>query len=164
MSRLENIRIGLDIDDCLADFWGAYIARFGQPKSDFEITKNVERILKNDRNFWLNLPKLRDLDFEPTLYCTKRVNNKAWTKKWLIANGFPDKPIYQVHYQKGNKANFIKGRVDLFIDDSFVNVVQCNNAGILTLLADTEGNKKYDIPYRINDISTKSICEFLNTL
>ncbi len=94
MSRLENIRIGLDIDDCLADFWGAYIARFGQPKSDFEITKNVERILKNDRNFWLNLPKLRDLDFEPTLYCTKRVNNKAWTKKWLIAKAYTGVIIY----------------------------------------------------------------------
>lgn len=60
------MRIGLDIDDCLADFWGAYCEYFdtdNNPKmlEDHIITRNVQRILKNDRDFWLNLKVKTDL-------------------------------------------------------------------------------------------------------
>lgn len=162
---LKDIRIALDIDDCLADFWGEYVKRFGQPKNDAEITRNVHNVLRHDKEFWLSLPKLVDeLDFDVELYCTKRVHNKAWTRQWLKANGFPDRPIYQVYYQKDDKSRFIKGKVDLFIDDSFTNVMQCNNAGILTLMPTTEGNAKYNSAYRIPNISKASICEFLENL
>ena len=82
------LRIGLDIDEVLCDFFNSYIKRFGTPKTDYEITKNVHRKLSTDRNFWLTLPKLRDIDFVPELYCTKRVNPKSWTKNWLHNNGF----------------------------------------------------------------------------
>ena len=40
-----NLRIGLDMDQVLDDFMGPYLERFGTPKNDFEITKNVQRIL-----------------------------------------------------------------------------------------------------------------------
>jgi hypothetical protein len=48
-------RIGLDIDDCLADFWGAYCDYFDvvhKPKNlqDNIITKNVENILTSQLN------------------------------------------------------------------------------------------------------------------
>ena len=43
------MRIGLDIDDCLADFWGAYCKYFdtdNNPKmlEDHIITRNVQQI------------------------------------------------------------------------------------------------------------------------
>lgn len=140
---MEKLRIGLDIDDCLADFWGAYCEYFDtehHPKMliDEVITRNVQQILIKDRSFWLNLKVINMPDFVPELYCTKRVNNKAWTKKWLEINGFPMRPIYQMYYQKGNKADMIKGKVDVFIDDSFSNVIKCQKSGLPALLFHTE--------------------------
>ena len=51
-----RLKIGLDIDDTICDFIGPYLKRFGTPKRDSEITKNVSRILINDKDFWMNLP------------------------------------------------------------------------------------------------------------
>ena len=138
-----GLRIGLDIDDCLADFWGTYCKYFdtdNNPKmlEDHIITRNVQQILSKDRDFWLNLEVKNRPDFIPELYCTKRVNNKAWTKEWLRRNGFPDRPVYQMIYQHGNKADMIKGRVDIFIDDSLSNVLKCQKSGLPALLFHTE--------------------------
>ena len=91
------LRIGLDIDGTLADFDSAYLNRFKKwPKCDWAITRNVEHILIKDRDFWLNLPILRMPNFTPRLYCSSRVNNKRWTKKYLKDNGFPDAFLYQI--------------------------------------------------------------------
>ena len=43
--------------------------------------------------------------------------------------------------QNGNKARYIKGRVDLFIDDSPHNFIQMNKCGVPTLLMDTPYNQ-----------------------
>lgn len=48
------------------------------------------------------------INFIPELYCTKRVCNKDYSKTWLRNNGYPNKPIYQVLYQRANKARYIK--------------------------------------------------------
>lgn len=139
----QPFRIGLDIDDVLADFWGGYCTYFdtnNNPKmlEDPIITKNVSRILKHDRNFWINLKVVDYPNFVPELYCTKRINNKAWTREFLKLNDFPDRPIYQIYSQSRNKADLIKGRVDVFVDDSLRNVMQCNRVGVPTLLYHTD--------------------------
>lgn len=136
-------RIGLDIDDCLAGFWDAYCERFDTANNPHMlkghiITRNVQQILSKERDFWLNLPVINRPDFIPELYCTKRVNNKAWTREWLRRNGFPDRPIYQMVYQHGNKADMIKGKVDVFIDDSLSNVIKCQRSGVPALLYHTD--------------------------
>lgn len=160
---MTNLRIGLDIDDCLAGFWEAYCQRFdtaNNPRNlqDHIITRNVQQILKNERDFWLNLNPLTELDFIPELYCTKRVNNKEWTRLWLKANGFPDRPIYQMYYQHGNKAEMIKGRVDVFVDDSLSNVIKCNNSGVPSLLFHTE--RTLEIPmFKVYSLDRDSITE-----
>lgn len=151
------IRIGLDIDDVLADFMGTYLNRFGIPKQDSEITKNVSQILKTDKDFWLNLPVINSIDFIPELYCTKRVNPKDWTRKWLISNGFPNRNIYQVICQIRNKADFIKGRVDVFVDDSVSNFIKMNLAGVPCLLLDKEYNQNWGPIGRLYSLDKKSI-------
>ena len=151
------MRIGLDIDDVLADFMGTYLNRFGTPKTDFEITKNVSQVLIKDRNFWLNLPVINTIDFVPELYCTKRVNSKDWTRKWLIDNDFPNKPIYQVICQMRNKADFIKGRVDVFIDDSIGNFIKMNLAGVPCLLKDTPYNQGWGPIGRVYSLNKEEI-------
>ena len=142
------IRIGLDIDDVLANFWKGYCEYFDTDNNpemldDYRITRNVERVLKYDRNFWINLEVVDFPNFIPELYCTKRVNNKRWTKKFLEINGFPDRPIYQIFSQHKNKADLIKGRVDIFIDDSLRNVLQCNKANLPTLLYHTPSTEDF---------------------
>ena len=54
---MKKLRIGLDIDDCLAGFWRTYCIRFDaihNPKmlEDDVITQNVNRILIEERNFF----------------------------------------------------------------------------------------------------------------
>lgn len=151
------IKCGLDIDDTLCDFINPYLDRFGNPKNDYEITRNVENILKNDKDFWLTLPVINTLNFIPELYCTKRVNKKDWTKKWLSENDFPNKPVYQVYYQHGNKANYIKGRVDVFVDDSVRNFIQMNLSGVPCLLLDKEYNQDWGPIGRIYSLDKDEI-------
>lgn len=151
------MRIGLDIDDVLADFMGTYLNRFGNPKCDFEITKNVQRVLIKDKQFWLNLPVINNIDFIPELYCTKRVNPKNWTRQWLLDNGFPNKNIYQVICQVRNKADYIKGKVDVFIDDSLSNFIKMNLAGVPCLLLDKEYNRDWGPIGRIYSLRQEEI-------
>lgn len=156
------MRIGLDLDGTIDDFWNPYIKRFGYPKKDSEVTKNVMQILSKDREFWLNLPILRTIDFIPELYCTKRVNPKTWTRKWLIKNGFPNRPIYQMYYQQGNKAAMIKGRVDIFIDDSISNFIKLNLSGVPCLLIDQPDNQEWGPIGRIYTLSKEEILDTYN--
>lgn len=151
------LKIGTDIDDVLAEFMNTYLERFGTPKKDYEITRNVFRKLRNDKRFWESLPVLNTLDFVPELYCTKRVNPKSYTKNWLRKNGFPDRPVYQMYYQHGNKADMIKGRVDVFIDDSLSNFIKMNLAGVPCLLYDKEYNKSWGPVGRVYSLNYEHI-------
>lgn len=153
------LRCGLDVDDVLADFMGTYLKRFGEPKTEYEITKNVQRVLINDKEFWENLPVINTLDFIPELYCTKRVNSKTYTKNWLKKNNFPNKPVYQVICQLRNKADFIKGKVDVFIDDSVSNFIAMNLAGVPCLLYDKEYNQNWGPIGRVYSLNYDHIKE-----
>lgn len=153
------IKIGLDVDDVLAEFMETYLERFGSPKNDNEITWNVFNVLRKDKYFWENLPVLNRLNFIPELYCTKRVNSKVYTKNWLTNNGFPKRPIYQMYYQHGNKADLIKGKVDIFIDDSVSNFIKMNLSGVPCLLYDKNYNQQWGPIGRIYCLDYKHIKE-----
>ena len=145
------IRCALDIDDTIADFLNPYINMFGVWKKDCEITRNVYKLREN-KYFWENLPVIDTLNFEPHIYCTKRINSKTFTKNWLKKNNFPIKPIYQMYYQQGNKADLIKGRCDVLIDDSYSNVMKCVKSGLPALLITRNHNKHINTPYRIYNL------------
>jgi predicted methyltransferase len=70
---MKYLKIRLDIDEVLCDFINPYYKRFGIPKNDYKITYDVQNILRKDKHFWENLPVLNTINFEPELYCTKRV-------------------------------------------------------------------------------------------
>ena len=153
----KNFKCGLDIDDVLAEFMQTYLNRFGIPKDDYEITRNVHRKLKFDKEFWLNLPVIQLPNFTPTLFCTKRINNKSWTKEWLSNAGLGNIPVYQMYTQSGNKATMIKGRVDVFIDDSVSNMIQMNLSGVPCLLIDAPHNQSWGAVGRIYSLDKDEI-------
>lgn len=138
---MNKLRIGSDLDQVLDDFWNPYIERFGQPKSDSQITKHCQQVLRKDKDFWENLPVLHRPNFNLHLYCTKRTSSKEYAKHWLEINGFNKAPVYQCIFQYGSKAPLIKGRCDLFIDDSVDNFLDLNRKGIPCLLMDGPHNR-----------------------
>lgn len=148
-----KLRIALDLDDCIFDFYNTYQIYFPNPKEweDARITKNVWN-LRNDKYFWENLPLIEKPDFEATIYATKRINSKSYTRNCLKKYGLPVKPIYQTLYQHGNKADIIKGRCDVLIDDSISNVLKAIKKGVPALLITRPHNIKYDFKYRISSL------------
>lgn len=163
------LNIALDIDDTIAGFWDSYIKEFGQPKTDHAITRNVYKLRNNDA-FWEGLSVIDRPDFEPHIYCTKRINSKRSTRNWLINNGFPLKPIYQMYSQLGNKADMIKGRCDVLIDDSPFNIHTCNLSGLPALLIDRDVNQnlsdeyKHLEKYRIHSLKYEEIERKFNAI
>lgn len=153
------LRCGLDLDDTIFSFMRPYLDRFGTPKEDSEITRNVHKVLKYDKEFWLNQPVINRPNFEVTLYCTKRIHNKNWTKQQLEINNLPIAPIYQVYSQSSSKAPRIKGRVDVFIEDSISNFIDLNKKGIPCLLIDSPFNQSWGPIGRIYNLDYDSICE-----
>lgn len=160
---MNRLRIALDIDDTLGGFYQAYKEKFNADKNPkvmegYIITRNVYK-LRRDRDFWLSLPKIDWINFIPEMYCTKRINPKSWSRKWLIDNGFPDRPVYQMIYQHGNKADLIKGRCDVLIDDSVSNVYKCIQSGVPALLIDRPHNQYAGPEYRIYSLDIDEIVE-----
>lgn len=159
---MSYLRVGLDLDDTCNEFWNPYIKRFTKPnQTDYEITRNVRKLCF-DREFWTTLPVKHRPNFDVTLYCTKRINPKSYSKKWLEDNDYPKAPLYQMYYQYGNKATMIKGRVDVFVDDSIRNVIDMNLAGVPCLLMDSPANQSYGPIGRVYSLDYEEIEDTYN--
>ena len=127
-------------------------------ENDYHITKNVYK-LRHNKEFWTNLEVIDRPNFIPYIYATKRINLKSYTREWLLKNGFPDRPIYQTIYQYGNKADIIKGRCDVLIDDSVSNVYKCIKSGVPALLLDRPHNRHAGPEFRIYNLDIDEITE-----
>lgn len=159
------IRIALDLDDTIFDFLGAYQKSFPGEKnmSEPKITKNVLS-LRKDKTFWETLPLLEMPNFEPYIYATKRINSKVYTRNCLSRYGLPIKPIYQIYTQTGNKANIIKGRCDVLVDDSAFNCYQAMQVGFPAILITRPHNVNSDYPYRISKLDLEEILKVYNQI
>ena len=157
---METIRIALDLDDTIFDFLGAYKEAFPGERNmiNSNIDKNVFALRKN-KKFWENLPLLEMPNFEPCIYATKRINSKTYTRNCLSRYGLPIKPIYQIYYQQGNKANIIKGHCDVLVDDRVFNCYQALKVGFPAILITRPHNVHSDYPYRVNKLDIEEIME-----
>lgn len=141
---MNRLVISLDIDGCICDFYNPYIERFGIPKKDNEISKNIYRVLSKDRDFWLNLPVINRPTFKVHQYTSARSIPKAWVKKYLEDNAMPKAPIYQLLNYYLSKVPRIKmGGCNLHIDDSLRVFIDCNLNGIPCLLMDNPANQDW---------------------
>lgn len=161
---MNNLKISLDIDGCICDFYGSYIQRFGVPKKDLEITKNVVKVLSKDKDFWLSLPVINRPTFNVHQYTTARHNPKSWTKAYLEKYLMPKAPVYQLFGHCLSKVPKIKmGGCDLHIDDSINVFIDCNLKGIPCLLIDSPFNKEWGPIGRIYSLNKDEVedCYYL---
>lgn len=161
--------ISLDIDGCICDFYNPYIERFGIPKKDNEISKNIYRVLSKDRDFWLNLPVINRPTFKVHQYTSARSIPKAWVKKYLEDNAMPKAPIYQLLNYYLSKVPRIKmGGCNLHIDDSLRVFIDCNLNGIPCLLMDNPANQDWGPIGRIYSLDKDEVEDcyhlYMNTM
>jgi hypothetical protein len=154
----KNHRIGLDVDEVLADFLGGFSEHF---KIDYTNVKHFYfsyltqgRLDTLPEDFWLNLkPKVdgSNLPFLPTCYISRREFDISVTEKWIEKVGLPCMPVIHVNGSKVDACR--RMNLDTYIDDSISNFMDLNAAGIPTLLLDCSHNQQYKVdPYRINSI------------
>ena len=156
----HNLRIGCDLDDTIFGFTKGYVERFKNiPKYDWVISRNVKYILSKEKDFWVNLPVIRRPDFIPQLYCSSRLNKKSWTKKALEINNLPNSPLYQIPGYYVPKSRYIKGKVDVFIEDSPHQWKDLNCSGIPCLLIDSPNNKEYGPILKIYSLIEEEITD-----
>lgn len=145
-------KVGLDVDEVLADFIGGYRERFGVPAPnawnfDREMKERFEK-LKDDKEFWMNLKPLvnpEDLPFEPTCYITSRPVPNEWTEEWLSKHNFPAVPVITTQ-EKVQSAKEME--LDWFVDDKYSTFLEMTSAGICCYLFSAPHNERYNVGYR----------------
>lgn len=152
---LKMPKIGLDIDEVLADWVGHWTKRHSMEVPE---TWNFDRkihekfdLLKDDKEFWLSIPAKvspKDIHFEPHCYITSRSIPVEWTEEWLDKNGFPTMPVYCVPFGTSKVEVAIKSGVEIMVDDRYENFVELNNAGICCFLFDAPHNQRYEVGYK----------------
>jgi hypothetical protein len=152
---LKEPRIGLDIDEVLADFIGHWLKRFGGETPDYwHFDRDMEAkfdMVKDDKEFWLSIPvkiSPKEIPFEPACYITSRSVPTEWTEEWLDKNGFSAAPVYSVGYGESKVESAKKANIDIFVDDRFSNFVELNKAGICCYLFDAPHNQRYNVGYK----------------
>ncbi|MCB1711624.1 MAG: HNH endonuclease [Candidatus Riesia sp.] len=146
------MRVGLDIDGVLLNYEEHFLEYLNLPKhhpdrwDDPRFVNNF-KLIEKDENFWLGIPRIFDpkyLYFIPEIYVTARPVSTEITRKSLISNGFPDRPIITVGHG-GSKVEPLLGKVDIFVEDSFANYMELNKAGIRTILVTRSHNREEDV-------------------
>lgn len=158
--KMKQRKIGLDIDNVLADFTQGWADAFdvpNRPASWSYTYKNAgpdslfKKPKKQLEDIYRNLkPELKpeDLPFEPWCYVTARSIDQKITEEWIERHGFPTRPVYTVPFG-ASKVDILKeSGVDIFVDDSWDNFVELNKAGITTYLWDAPHNQRHNAGYR----------------
>lgn len=158
-SYLDETRIGLDIDEVLADWLGAWRDLHGitdEPTSwwfDREIINRFEEMREAGTldDFYLGLkPLIRptDIPFEPYCYITSRPVSTEITEKWLDMHGFPARPVFTTTTERTKVVIAKEQELDMFVDDSFSNFRPLNEAGICTFLMDRPHNHRHEVGFK----------------
>lgn len=161
-NRLKTIfkqkRIGLDVDEVLADFVQDWCNYWKTPTPhNWNFDRNMLLRFKEmgdlDKlnEFYLRLKPLvdaKDLPFEPVAYITSRPIQTEITAQWLDKHNFPSADVFTVS-NRGDKVQVAKElELDYFIDDNYDTFREMNDSGICCFLMDAEHNRKYDVGFK----------------
>lgn len=154
-SYLETKRIGLDIDDVLADWVPTFckLANCEIPKNwFFGFPEKVKELVDNGLNYtevMKNLPvktSPENIPFEPTCYVTNRGHTDvSVAEEWIAKNGFSQVPVIQT----SDKIKACKDmKIDIFVDDKFSTFAELNKNGVCCYLFDAPWNQRYSVGYK----------------
>ena len=152
---LNTQKIGLDIDEVLADWVGHWVKYHKQDIPDsWNFDRDIDakfKSLQKNKDFWMSIPvktKPTDIPFEPHCYITSRSIPVEWTREWLDKNKFPTVPVYSIGHKESKIEVAKKSGITVFVDDRYSNFVELNKAGICTYLFDAPHNKRYDVGFK----------------
>ena len=132
----EKIKVALDVDGVLANFYLAMCRRFNMKYETVDrwgVPWLEEHLLgvDDDFEFWGNLPNMNrpdSISFDFDCYITAVPEKfKDSRIEWLKKNGYPDKPVIIAF----DKAHAMKENgVSILIDDKFENIEKVSFAGL----------------------------------
>lgn len=155
-----KLKVGLDLDGVLFDFSSAYLNKFFPNRLNtlpvhwndprFRNEENW-KIIEQDKEFWIGLDLITrpyQLLFEPDAYVTARSIPIEWTQEALDLRMFPKAPLRSVG-RGCSKVEVIKSlKLDVFVDDSYNNFIELNQAGICCYLFTRPHNAKYQVGHK----------------
>lgn len=141
--------IGLDLDDTVFDFLGAYQKRFGVTLSDYwngdyNMKDNLNELM-NDKDFWVNLPVKNTPPIEVDYYVTARSIPIEWTMEAIQKNNLPKAKVYSIPWNESKIDTLKQLGITVFVDDKFQTFKECLNSGIFCYLVDSMHNRHYDV-------------------
>lgn len=145
-------KIALDIDDVVCDFKKGFNEKTGLELNpywncNYDISNQLDK-LKDDKDFWVNLPVLHRPNFEPFCYISSRSIPIEFTQEFIQKNGLPCAPVYHVPWNTSKIQTLKDLNIDILIDDKWENFVEANNNGIYCYLMNSSHNKHYDAKNR----------------
>lgn len=141
--------IGCDLDDVIFDFTGSYEKRFNTKLSDYwngdyDMSSNLEQ-LKNEKDFWVNMPVKNRPSFEVDYYITARSIPVEWTEEAIQQNNLPKAPVYSLPWNISKIDTLKKLGVNIMIDDKYATFKECKENGIFCYLMNAASNQHYNV-------------------
>ena len=152
--------VGCDLDDVIFDFTGSYEKRFNTKLSDYwngdyDMGTNLEQ-LKNEKDFWVNMPVKNRPSFEIDYYITARSIPVEWTEEAIQQNNLPKAPVYSLPWNVSKIDTLKKLGVDIMIDDKYATFKECKENGIFCYLMDAASNQHYNVGHhRIHNLDLR---------
>ena len=152
--------VGCDLDDVIFDFTDSYEKRFNTKLSnywngDYNMSKNLEQ-LKDEKEFWVNMPVKNRPSFEVDYYITARSIPVEWTKEAIQKNNLPKAPVYSLPWNVSKIDTLKELGVDIMIDDKYSTFKECKENGIFCYLMNSDTNQHYNVGHhRIYDLNLK---------
>ena len=141
--------VGCDLDDVIFDFTGSYEKRFNIKLSDYwngdyDMSSNLEQ-LKNEKDFWVNMPVKNRPSFEVDYYITARSIPVEWTEEAIQQNNLPKAPVYSLPWNISKIDTLKKLGVNIMIDDKYATFKECKENGIFCYLMNAASNQHYNV-------------------
>ena len=152
--------VGCDLDEVIFDFTGSYEKRSNTKLSnywngDYNMSKNLEQ-LKDEKEFWVNMPVKNRPSFEVDYYITARSIPVEWTKEAIQKNNLPKAPVYSLPWNVSKIDTLKELGVDIMIDDKYSTFKECKENGIFCYLMNSDTNQHYNVGHhRIYDLNLK---------